>query len=176
MWKRVWVLITAAVLFTAACADSEEAGPQLKVDLEAVKRSGTVTPVNGLTTAGQPDEEALTVFAKQGYTTVIDLRAADEDRGIDEFPVVKSLGMDYIHFPIESLDAVSFESAAKLEELIAAADGPVLLHCASSNRVGALLALSKSLSGESDDTALAFGRKAGMTGLDEHVKEVLQKK
>ena len=52
-------------------------------------------------------------------------------------------------------------------------DGPVLIHCASSNRVGALLALRESLRGASDEEALEFGKQAGMTRLEPLVKERL---
>jgi len=173
---RILVIALAALLSAAACAQSTQSETAPIVDLEQVKRSGTVQPVNGLTTAGQPDEAAFKVFATEGYTTVIDLRAVDEDRGLDEAAVVSALGMNYINLPIDSLESISFESAQQLDRLMANADGPVLLHCASSNRVGALLALSESLKGADNDAALVFGREAGMTSLEDRVKELLQKK
>ena len=99
-----------------------------------------------------------------------------EDRGLDEAAVVNALGMNYIKLPIDSLESISFESAQQQDRLMTNADGPVLLHCASSNRVGALLALSESLKGADNDAALLFGREAGMTSLEDRVKELLQKK
>ena len=42
------------------------------------------SPLEGVATAGQPDEEHLRSLAEAGYKTVIDLRATEEDRGLDE--------------------------------------------------------------------------------------------
>ena len=170
MTKLLMAMILAAG-FSAASADTDK-DPKLKVDLAAVVSTGVVVPVDGMTSAGQPDEAALGVFASQGYTTVIDLRTEGEDRGIDEAEVVERLGMKYVALPI-GRDDINFDSAQMLDLLIEEADGPVLVHCGSANRVGALLALSKSMDGADDEAALEYGRNGGMTGLEARVKEVL---
>jgi uncharacterized protein (TIGR01244 family) len=133
------------------------------VDLETVVRVGNVVPVAGITTAGQPDAAALGIFAEQGYKTVIDIRTEPEDRGMDEATVIGDLGMEYIVFPIDKPEAINFDNARELTRLIAESEGPVLVHCGSSNRVGALFALQKSLDGADDEVALEYGREAGMT-------------
>jgi uncharacterized protein (TIGR01244 family) len=92
---------------------------------------------------------------------------------MDEPKVVEDLGMDYVLFPI-GRDGITFESARNLDKLIADADGPVLVHCGSANRVGALLALSKSLDGADDESALEYGRQGGMTRLEGKVKDILK--
>ena len=170
MTKLLLAMILAAGL-SAAWADTNTV-PELKVDLATVVSTGVVVPVDGMTSAGQPDEAALGVFAKQGYTTVIDLRTEGENRGIEEAEVVEGLGMEYISLPI-GRDDINFDKARSLDRLIAEADGPVLVHCGSGNRVGALLALSKSLDGADDETALEYGRKGGMTRLESTVKQAL---
>ncbi len=170
------MVIVAAVLSAAACAERQHTESTLIVDLGAVVKSGNVQPVDGITSAGQPNAAALKIFAEQGYTTVIDMRAAKEDRGMDEAVVIDDLGMDYIVFPITKPDGISFENAAKLDHLIGSAAGPVLVHCASGNRVGALLALRASLAGADDATALQYGKNGGMTRLEGRVKEVLANK
>jgi uncharacterized protein (TIGR01244 family) len=170
MTKLLLAIILAAGL-SAAWADTD-IDPKLKVDLATVVSTGVVIPVDGMTSAGQPDEAALGIFAEQGYTTVIDLRTAGEDRGMDEAAVVEGLGMEYIILPI-GRDDINFDSARSLDILIGEADGPVLVHCGSANRVGALLALSKSLEGADNETALDYGRKGGMTRLESTVKKTL---
>jgi len=170
MKMRLFVTAMAALITSVAFA--YEPVLSLKADLDAVVSSGVVTPVDGITAAGQPDEAALKVFAERGYTTVIDLRTAGEDRGMDEPAVVESLGMDYVSLPI-GRDSITYDSARKLDALIRDADGPVLVHCGSSNRVGALLALRKSLAGADDDDALAYGKDGGLSSLEGRVKEVL---
>jgi protein tyrosine phosphatase (PTP) superfamily phosphohydrolase (DUF442 family) len=67
-------------------------------------------------------------------------------------------------------------TAEKAQELAAAleGDGPALVHCASSNRVGALLALRAFyVAGASPSDALETGRRAGLSGLEEDVKQRL---
>ena len=163
-----------AVLF-ALPAWSGEGEQGIHVDLDAVVESGEVTPVDGITSAGQPDEQALDVFAESGYAVVIDMRGPDEDRGMDDFAgLVEEKGMEYVAFPVVGKDAISFETAAKLDAVLEEIDGPVLLHCGSGNRVGALLALRHSLDGASDEEALKHGKDAGMTRLEPRVREVLE--
>ncbi len=170
MKLRLLLVAMMALFCSAACA--QETLTTLKADLDAVVSSGAVEPVDGITAAGQPDEAALKVFADQGYTTVIDLRTADEDRGMDEPAVIEALGMDYVHLPI-GRDEITFDSAKTLDDLIKDAEGPVLVHCGSSNRVGALLALRRSLAGADDETALAYGLDGGLSSLEGRVKDIL---
>jgi len=166
------VLCAIAVLGTAQELDLAPV-TSLKVDLAKVVELGTVSSVDGVTSAGQPDEAALEVFADAGYATVIDLRGADEDRGLQEAAVVEDLGMHYVELPITGPEAISYANARKLDELIGLSGGPVLVHCGSGNRVGALLALRAKLHGADDESALQLGREAGLTRLEEVVRERL---
>lgn len=176
MPKNFLLVILVAALSAAACADNSNTGARLKVDLSTVVRDGVVEPIDGISAAGQPDAAALKVFAEQGYTTVIDLRTEPEDRGMDEPTVISDLGMEYIVFSIDKPEDINFDNARALDKLIEEAEGPVLVHCASSNRVGALLALRESLGGADDAAALLYGRERGMTRLEGRVKEVLSEK
>jgi len=121
--------------------------------------------IEGITTAGQPSAEALAAAAEAGYKTVIDLRSPTEDRGMDEAATVESLGMSYISLPVAGGDGVTYENASLLDELLGDASGPVLLHCASSNRVGALLALRARMHGADADEALELGLASGLSSL-----------
>ncbi len=115
--NRILLIVIGNWLALSACAgdiDVASSSP-LKVDLNNVVETGVVRPVNGITAAGQPDEAALAVFAKNGYVAVLDLRTAGEDRGLDEKAVVEGLGMDYVLFPVDR-DGISFENATALDE------------------------------------------------------------
>ena len=168
--RLLTVLLFAAV---SACAADGELAPvtSLKVDLDKVVELRTVAPVDGITVAGQPDEAMLDVFAENGYAAVIDLRGRAENRGFDEAGVTEELGMDYVALPIEGRDAVNFDNAAKLQEIVDQYDGPVLVHCGSGNRVGALLALGQLQQGASEDEALEYGRSGGLTRLEGLVRQ-----
>ena len=122
--------------------------------------------------AGQPDAEQVKQYAAEGYTTVIDLRTEGEDRGMDEPTVVEEAGMKYISLPVGRAD-ITFEKAAELDALLEGSEGPVVLHCGSGNRVGALMALRASSKGASDEEALEVGKEYGLTGLTERVEGVL---
>lgn len=131
-------------------------------------------PAPGITAAGQPNEAGLRELADVGYAAVIDLRTAGEDRGIDEETTVESLGMDYISLPIAGRDDINFENAQTLDKILSNYDRPVLVHCGSGNRVGALFALREKLNGANDEDALEFGKAAGMTSLESTVKTRLE--
>lgn len=176
MRKIVSLILLAVMMSSVSLADEQGPFAAMKVDLATVVSDGAVEPVDGISAAGQPDKAAFEVFANAGYKTVIDMRTEGEDRGLDEAAVVAELGMTYINMPVAGLDAISFDNARELDRLLSEVDGPVLLHCGSANRVGALLALRESLAGASDDDALEYGRAGGMTRLEKRVTEVLDSK
>ena len=175
MTRRVTLLLVLAltVVSSAGFADGEGVTTR-KVDLEQVVKLGRVEPVDGVSMAGQPDAAALEVFAENGYVAVIDLRTEGEDRGFDEPAVVTSLGMEYVALPVRRGD-ITFDKARELDELLDAYEEPVLLHCASSNRVGALIALNAYEETGDAELALEMGRAAGMRSLESTVEKIIGK-
>lgn len=172
--NRFALFVLSISLPLSACGGNVEVAPTspLKVDLTKVVATGAVSPMDGITAAGQPDKAAFEVFAANGYKAVVDLRTAGEARGLDEKAIVEGLGMEYVSFPIGS-DDISFRKARALDEILGSYDAPVLVHCASSNRVGALLALRASLEGADDEAAIEVGKRGGLTRLEGEVREVL---
>ena len=170
------LLIACAAVAAQAGEPGDAAERRIHVDLADVVEKQSVQPVDGVTSAGQPDAAALEVFADSGYAAVIDLRGPDENRGFDEAGTAEALGLDYVSLPVVGRDGVSFENAAKLDALLEKYEAPVLVHCGSGNRVGALLALRESLAGADTAAALEAGRSAGLTRLEPIVKERLQKR
>lgn len=125
---------------------------------------GLHRPREGLITAAQPGQEAWSALAAEGVTTVINLRTDDEMAGRDQATEVAAAGMAYHHLPIASADDLTGDNAARLRALIDNAGGPVLVHCASANRAGALLAIDAAQTGAMTPVeAVAFGQSAGMT-------------
>jgi len=157
--RYYWPIVAAFLFAMATSAVADETTWKYRFE-----------PAEAITAAGQPNENGLKELADSGYAAVIDLRTEGEDRGLDEKVVVESLGMDYISLPIEGRGAISFENAAKLDRILSKYDEPVLVHCGSSNRVGALFALREKMNGADDEDALAFGKSAGMTSLEDTVK------
>ncbi len=150
------------------------AGALLLLALQ-VQAGDFTEPRPGLHTGGQPTAEQLADFSRQGVRTIIDLRAPGEDRGFDEAAVARQNGMRYERLPIAGADDLTAANAAALAKLLRDGGDDVLLHCASGNRVGALLALmAKQEEGASNEQALELGRRAGMRSLAPVVEQKLQ--
>ncbi len=165
-----------ALLGLVACSIADENPAVSVVSIKADDIRADASSLNGVSyvSTGQPDSQVLKLARDAGFTTIVDLRGEGEDRGMDEAAEVEALGMRYITLPIAGAADVTFENAAAFDKIIADADGPMLVHCASGNRVGALFALREKLSGASDEAAIAFGKTAGMTRLEGVVQERLQ--
>ncbi len=129
--------------------------------------------LEGITTAGQPGADDLAAIAAAGYRSVIDLRGAGEDRGFDMPASVEALGMQYTNLPVEGASGITYANAAALDRLLEGMPKPVLLHCASSNRVGALLALRARAQGADRETALNLGIATGLGSLQPVVEQKL---
>jgi uncharacterized protein (TIGR01244 family) len=141
---------------------------------QPLKLDGFAAPRAGLHTGGQPDAAQLRAFAHGGGRVVIDLRAAGEARGYDEAATARELGLHYVSLPIAGAADLTPANASALHDALAAARGPVLLHCASGNRAGALLALEAAQhEGLDAAAALELGRRAGLKSLEPAVRERL---
>ena len=89
--------------------------------------------------------------------------------------MVQGLGMEYQVIPVAGPGDLSMNTAKALDKaLYEAGDAGVLIHCASSNRVGALLALRAAwCQGASDKAALALGEAGGLTKMMPMVQQML---
>lgn len=133
-------------------------------------------PVAGIYTAGQPSPEQLAALQQKGVRTVINLRAPSEPNEFDERSETERLGMAYVSLPVAGAQDVHRDTVARFSRELehARAQGAVLVHCASSNRVGALLALDRGLThGASREESLGLGRAAGLDSLEPVVDGLL---
>jgi len=172
-----------AILFCLPLAAMAEQSISLDVEMKNPKWLGAT-----MTTGGQPSQKDLHTFKDAGYTTVINLRLPGERTGVeipaleknfnfDEAALTQSLGMNYVSLPIAGTDGLTRENAERLAAILDQADGPVLLHCASGNRVGGLLALiAFYVENKPADEAMAIGLAAGMTGYASFVENLFAEK
>ncbi len=130
-------------------------------------------PIADVDTAGQPAAGDWTLLAAHGIQTVVDLRAPQELVGRDEAAEVAAAGLEYRRLPIAGAGDLTLENADALAAILKASDGPVLVHCASANRAGGLLALMARQQGMAPEQALALGRKAGMRSTEQRVRQVM---
>lgn len=166
-----WVVLLGflPLSMVSARADNAVAETALAAHLPNLKQ-----PEKTLLTGGQPDVSAWPLLRQQGVTTVVNLRSDKEMAGSDEAAQVVAHGMKYVHIPVSGATDVSLTHAARLHDVLAAAHGKVLVHCASGNRAGALLALDAAQSRGLDvEAAIRYGKAAGLTSLEARVREVL---
>jgi uncharacterized protein (TIGR01244 family) len=133
-------------------------------------------PVADIYTAGQPTCEQLAALKRKGVRTVINLRAASEPNEFDERLQTERLGMAYVSLPVAGAQDVHRDAVASFSRELdrARGKGAVLVHCASSNRVGAMLALDRGLThGASREESLFLGRAAGLDSLEPVVDGLL---
>ncbi|HYA87386.1 MAG TPA: protein tyrosine phosphatase family protein [Nitrospirota bacterium] len=110
-----------------------------------------------LATGGQPTEQQLAAIAAAGYHVVINLGLMNEDYSLaDEKSFLESLGLDYVHIPVEWETPTSSD----LERFIAAmknlSDRKIFVHCAANKRVSVFIALYRILEqGWSQEDAMA---------------------
>lgn len=153
-------------------------GPSVFADPQeapAIEIPNAKTPIDGVLAGGQPTDEALAAAAAAGYRTVVNLRSEAEMESSNEASVVAGLGMEYVFLPMAGAAGLTVDNARALADVLAEPDNyPVMVHCASGNRVGGLLALKAfHVDGESAEAALEFGLEAGLTKLEDAVREHL---
>lgn len=128
-----------------------------------------------LGTAGRLQAGDIDVIAKAGVRHVIDLTVDSETPDFDEAAAVRSAGMKYHNLPIRDADDLTPDNVAKLDQLIAEiGDVPILVHCGSGDRAGAMTTLRAVwFQGQSAETALAEGRRRGLKKLEPAVRDRL---
>ncbi len=133
------------------------------------------TPQPDLLACGLPSEQDLQDAAKKGIKTIVNL-CPPEETPPGETGMVEQLGMSYVNIPIRGPQDLTRDAAQQLATLMDdCSNHPLLIHCRSANRVGALIALKEFwLSGKSTEEALAAGRSAGLTKLEPGVVEIMR--
>ena len=176
MKNSILFFATSSLLAVASYAQ-DQGSDSIALIQASDLQGGKIIPADvRVISSGQPDAAMFEALADAGFSIVVDFRAADEDRGLDEQKVVEQLGMVYATVPISGAADISFANAAVLNEILANNEGRILLHCGSANRVGALVALREKLLGASNDDALAAGKTAGLTRLEKVVTGRLAEK
>lgn len=174
--KSIFALVAAASL-AAGCTWQERntvADPTLADATELGVRNARM-PVDGVVTAGQPTPEQVEGLVEAGYTAFISLRPEAEDGAGWEESHASDGSYDFRRLPISGAGDLNRENVEAFAELLDETDGePTVLYCASSNRVGAMLALKAYwIDGAEPEEALELGRAGGLTRLEGPVREIL---
>ncbi len=165
---RLTAAVVLASLALAACRaqTAPGSGPQI-VEL------GSTRPAfqwGSIYLGGQPSEADFKIIRDLGVRTVVDLRTPGEINW-NEAAVVDGLGMHYVALPFRTPEDLTPELLDQaLAILRDESQHPVLMHCASNNRTGAIWYAYRQLDdGLSPEAALAEAQAIGlrtMTYLD----------
>ena len=133
------------------------------------------SPQPDLLASGMPTAADLENAAKKGIKTVINLCPIEETPPT-ETEQVASLGMKYVNIPVKGAQDLTPANAQALADIVENCDNhPVLVHCKSANRVGALFALKAFwIDKKSEADALEYGRSAGLLKMEDGVKMIMQ--
>lgn len=95
-----------------------------------------------IATGGQPTVEQIKLIEQAGYQTVINLALATSENALaDEAAVVESLGMKYIHIPIEFTQPTIEQFDRFTQAMQDNQQDPVFIHCAANLRVSVFVYL-----------------------------------
>jgi uncharacterized protein (TIGR01244 family) len=101
---------------------------------------------DAVASAGQPTEEELAAVARAGFETVINLALHDAEYSLpDERRAVESLGMRYIHIPVEWERPSRADLERFFEVMDELAGKRLFVHCAANKRVSVFIALYRRL-------------------------------
>ncbi len=120
-------------------------------------------PWPGVVSAGQPHAGQWAGLREDGITAVVDLREEWEPRGHEEAGAVEAAGLCYLAVPFGH-GPIRDETFERVREVMRDTRGaPVVVHCASGNRVGAALLPWWILDeGLTEEQALGAAVKAGL--------------
>lgn len=132
-------------------------------------------PASARVASGALTARDVADLPRAGIRLVINLRDADEAPEFDEAAAMREDGIVYRHLPIRGADDLTRMNVERFDAMLReAGDTPTLVHCASGNRVGAMIALRAGLIGHrSIDAAVAEGRAWGLKSLEPAVRERL---
>jgi len=137
--------------------------PGAQLETRTIGAVARVHGIGDLYLASQPTAADLELAKQQGIKTVINLRPAAEQPEFDEEGLVRGLGLEYVHVPIAGVGGFDDATITRAREALSSAEGPVLLHCASANRVGAVWIPWRVLDGgRTVDEAIAEARTIGL--------------
>ena len=142
---RCCLLALSALLFLCGCATTGGA------DKPAAPPSPATPPASffdksldtgSLLVGGQPTKADFEAFKARGVTQVINLRTAEEMKGVgfDEVALVEQLEMGYLNLPIDGSPAYTPELLEAFAQRVSQSQGKTVLHCTSGARAGQLYA------------------------------------
>ncbi len=197
-WRTMSAIVFVGLLIWVGCDRDEETDEMIdeepkvvEVPMEESERTGRrevriepkmqvpqldlpnlAQPYRDVITSGQPTEEDFNELEDEGIKTVINLRHSDEEGFWDPTDKAAELGLEYVHIPVADADDLTRENVERLHEALEKTEERVLIYSASSDRVGAMIALREDWMLDGTPLrALQRGKAAGLADLDGTVRD-----
>lgn len=114
-----------------------------------------------IATGGLLKEGALEELKDLGFTAILDLRSPEE--GIaEEQAGAKTLGLKYFNVPVSAQTPTEAQVAAFAAIVEDESNLPIMVHCVSANRAGAMWSLYRAAKGVPLEIAIEEGRTVGL--------------
>jgi uncharacterized protein (TIGR01244 family) len=114
-----------------------------------------------IATAGLLKNGAAPALKALGFATIVDLRGPDEGTAAEK-QAVEAAGLRYVNIPVTGGGPTDAQVAEFARVVGDANNAPLLVHCVSANRAGAMWALYRVRQGIPLSVALEEGRTAGL--------------
>ncbi|RUO63569.1 fused DSP-PTPase phosphatase/NAD kinase-like protein [Pseudidiomarina insulisalsae] len=175
--KLVNLLIVSSLALGLLGCTPEKADetPPMKIAEGASAIYNFAHPAPNHLVGGQPEQDEVAALADSGVDAIINLRSHAEMTDIPEAQWATANQIAYFHIPVSGAEDLNRETVRVFHETMQHnQDKTLFMHCASSNRVGALMALRAAWYQDvSAADALELGERYGLTSLRERVEELL---
>lgn len=174
----VALVIVSSLVAISGCAPQHKAITTEKLE---PYECGTITRLHtykGVFLASQPRPEDFEQAKMGGVKTVINMRHERENKEFNERELIASLGLAYLNPAWNGPDELTDGVLDDVRGLLKTAERPILLHCSSANRVGAVWLAYRVLDdGLSVDEALAESKIVGLKSpaYEQKVKDYIQR-
>jgi protein tyrosine phosphatase (PTP) superfamily phosphohydrolase (DUF442 family) len=162
------VVIALTMISTLGLAAEVEKSDRARLDRIQQILSADVPRVlcldDKVATGAQPTGDAYSKAAANGFHSVLNLRTRREAIDLDrERAQVEKAKMRFFNIPVDSSAPRPEQADEFIRLLKEPANQPMLITCASANRVGAFMTIYRVVvEGWSEDKALAEGKKIGL--------------
>lgn len=116
-----------------------------------------------IATAGLLNGDGVAEAKALGFKTIVDLRGPEEGTEAEQ-AAAKAAGVAYIGIPVTTAAPAPSQVPVFAEVIENPDNWPILVHCVSANRAGAMWALYRAYRGVPSEIALEEGRAAGLRG------------
>jgi len=176
-------LIACIPCMIVSCSKPPEPVPvETKSPMLQQQKLGSIAQIHALGEiylAGQPAPDDLLIMKEQGIKSIVNLRTAPE-LDWDEAGETERLGIPYVHVPFGNAEQLTDEV---FEQVIASLrdrqQHPLVLHCGSANRVGAIWYAYRVLENQlSPEDAMAEAKTVGLRSpeLAERAEQYVEQK